>query len=297
MARPLRIKAAGIVYHVTSRGNGGRDIFLDRCDRFRFLALVDRACWIRKVECLAYCLVANHYHLLLRPEGPDISTAIHDLNGVYAQWWNRRHGTVGHLWQGRFFSRVVQHDRYFRAVVRYILRNPVKDGFCRTPGAWAWSSFRASAGLSHPPPFLATDGLWRLLGEATANAGQRHVRQLVETEDESGLDLPEIDESTWLVGDEAFGRALRPAEPRTLSSEIPVRQRFGGRPSLVALFDGASTLSERNRRILEARQAHGYSLREIAMFLGRHYATVSRAVTSGSGLALRGSPQMLQRKT
>ena len=102
MARPLRIEYPGAVYHVTSRGNARRKIYLDDDDREMFLATLawvgERFGWI----CHAYCLMGNHFHLLIETPNPNLSLGMRQLNGVYTQRFNRRHKKAGHLFQGRF---------------------------------------------------------------------------------------------------------------------------------------------------------------------------------------------------
>ena len=126
MARPLRIEYAGALYHLTSRGNARRPIFKDDKDRESFLNTLkrvnDRYHWL----CHAYCLMNNHYHLVVEtPEG-NLSQGMRQLNGVYTQSYNRRHGRVGHLFQGRYKAIVVQRESYLLEVCRYVVLNPVR---------------------------------------------------------------------------------------------------------------------------------------------------------------------------
>jgi putative transposase len=111
MARPLRVEFPGGVYHVTARGDGREDIFLDEEDRQRFLAVlghtIERCDW----HCHAYCLMTNHYHLLIETPLPNLSQGMRHLNGVYTQRFNHRHGRVGHVYQGRYKAIVVQKER------------------------------------------------------------------------------------------------------------------------------------------------------------------------------------------
>ena len=126
MARPLRIEYPGAVYHVTSRGNARKKIFLDDIDRDEFLAtlgwVVERFGW----GCHAYCLMDNHFHLLIETPKPNLSLGMRQLNGVYTQRFNRRHKRVGHLFQGRFKAILVERDSYLLELARYIVLNPVR---------------------------------------------------------------------------------------------------------------------------------------------------------------------------
>lgn len=134
MARPLRIEFPGGLYHVTARGNGRQSIFDDDTDCARFLKVLTSVVSRYNVICHAYCLMGNHYHLLLEtPEG-NLSRAMRQLNGVYSQAFNRRHQRPGHVFQGRFHAQVVDKDDYLRTVCRYIVLNPVRAGLVAHPG-------------------------------------------------------------------------------------------------------------------------------------------------------------------
>lgn len=140
MARTPRRTAAGLVYHVTARGNRHQPIVLDDTDRHAFRALlaevVARCTW----RILAWCLLDNHFHLVVETPDDTLSAGMHRLCGEHARRFNRRHGLTGHLFQGRFHSDVVDSDEYMLAAVRYVALNPVTAKICRTPRDWPWSS-------------------------------------------------------------------------------------------------------------------------------------------------------------
>ena len=148
MARPLRIEFEGALYHVTSRGDERRDIFLDDADREAFLQIlgdvVRRFAW----RCHAYCLMGNHYHLLIETPNANLSRGMRHLNGVYTKRFNRTHERVGHVMQGRYKSILVDKDEYLLELARYVVLNPVRAGVVRSARDWKWSSYRATAGQS-----------------------------------------------------------------------------------------------------------------------------------------------------
>ena len=158
------------LYHVTTRGNRGQPIVLeDRdCEFFLFLLgnVVDQLGW--KVH--AYCLMTNHYHLLIETPHADISVGMQLLNGQYAQAFNRRHGYEGHLFERRFAGEVVESDWHLLEVCRYIVLNPVRAGIRSKPEQWRWSSYRAAVDLEHPPDFLALGDFLGLFGTSPARA-------------------------------------------------------------------------------------------------------------------------------
>jgi REP element-mobilizing transposase RayT len=159
MARPLRIEFPGAVYHVTSRGDRREPIFVDDEDRRALLEVVGQALSRFDAQMLAYCLMGNHYHFVLHTRRANLSMLMRHVNGVYTQAFNRRHGKVGHLFQGRFKAILVDRDAYLLEVCRYVELNPVRARSVRQPEAWPWSSYRAHVGLAEAPQWLDVEGL------------------------------------------------------------------------------------------------------------------------------------------
>jgi REP element-mobilizing transposase RayT len=284
MARPLRLQFAGGIYHVTARGNDRRPIFEDDDDCARFLAVLASTVARYRVLCHAYCLMGNHYHLLLETPEANLSLAMRQLNGVYTQRFNRGHGRCGHLMQGRFGAQLVGGDAYLREVCRYIVLNPVRAGLVAHPSQWRWSSFHATAGETATPGFLTVGWVQALCGAKTRTEALRRYTSFIEAgigETETTLDGFE---SKPAVGDEVFMTQLdeqcRRAAP---SAEIPRAQRFAGRPTLSQVFRGVTSKAERNACAVVAVRDHGYAMREVAEFLSLHYITVSRALAHADG--------------
>ncbi|MEM8500941.1 MAG: transposase [Pseudomonadota bacterium] len=157
MARPLRIEYAGALYHVTSRGNARADIYFDDADRRQFLALLDDTCAEFHWMCHSYCLMSNHYHLLVETGRPTLSSGMRFLNGTYAQRFNKRHQRVGHLLQGRYKAILVDSEPYLLELARYIVLNPVRAGMVHAAEEWPWSSYRATVGLCAAESCLTRD--------------------------------------------------------------------------------------------------------------------------------------------
>jgi REP element-mobilizing transposase RayT len=138
------------VYHVTARGNAREPIFFDDEDRQSFLTIlgsvVNRFNWL----CHAYCLMGNHYHLLIETPDGNLSRGMRQLNGVYTQKVNRRYSRVGHLFQGRFKSILVDKGSYLLELARYVVLNPVRAKLVKDPKDWEWSSYRATVGVKNP---------------------------------------------------------------------------------------------------------------------------------------------------
>ena len=266
MARPLRLEFPGAIYHLTSRGNARQKIYLGDDDRRLFLdtlsRVVTRYGWI----CHAYCLMANHYHLLVETPGADLSLGMRQLNGIYTQSFNRRHKRVGHVFQGRFKAILVQKESYLLELCRYIVLNPLRIKRGSATSSWKWSSYRATAGLAAVPAFLTTDWILAQFAQQRRTA-QRKYQQFVK-EGLKSRPWEELKGQIYLGSEEFIAEHSSGKEQLT---EIPRRQRRAVRPSLEQLFARGP-----EQAILHAYREHGYRLREIAEHLGVHYATVSR---------------------
>lgn len=281
MARPLRIEYPGAVYHVTSRGNARQKIYADDRDRKMFLDVlddvVDRFRWL----CRAYCLMDNHYHLVLETPYPNLSKGMRQLNGVYTQRFNRRHRRVGHIFQGRFKAIVVDRDSYLLELCRYVVLNPVRAGRVQSPEHYRWSSYPATAGTGKKPLFLTADWVLSQFGK-NRGACCRKYRAFIG----KGIGTP----SLWdqlrgqvVLGTESFLKQLAPRlKGKRDIREVPRVQRLMDRPSLEAVWNdkGLKTKSARDDFIRQAHRAHGYTLKDIADHLGLHYTTISKVVNA-----------------
>jgi putative transposase len=154
VARPLRLEYPGALWHVTNRGVEQRNIYRDDQDRRHFLRLLKKAITEYRWQLLAWVLMSNHYHLLFRTQDTNLSLGMKDLDGDYASDFNERHRRVGHLFQGRFKSHLVDGETYLLELARYIVLNPVRAHMVEAPGQWIWSSYRATAGLVAVPSWL-----------------------------------------------------------------------------------------------------------------------------------------------
>jgi putative transposase len=144
-----------MTFHITSRGVRKEPLFHDRLDFVRLLGVIDDAVAVSEWVCLAYCLMTNHFHLVVRLGRASLSSGMHRINSQYARRYNERHGQVGHVFEARFAAAAVIHESHLFEALRYVPLNPVRAGICSDPGEWEWSSFRATAGLARPPAFLA----------------------------------------------------------------------------------------------------------------------------------------------
>lgn len=278
MTRPLRIEYPGAVYHITSRGNARQDIYNDDEDREKFLSILslvtERFHWI----CHSYCLMDNHYHLLMETPLPNLSAGMRQLNGIYTQAFNRHHQRVGHLFQGRFKAIVVEKQAHLLELSRYIILNPVKAGMVQHPEDYPWSSYRAAIGKTKVPDFLTVTWLLDNFSPQTARAQQLY-REFVNKEEEQ-YPWKNLTGQIFLGSDtfiqEIKNQAAAPISP----NETALADRYAGRPVLTDLFEPHPgwTKDQRNNVITQAHIEYGYRLKQIAGVLGIHYSTVSKVV-------------------
>lgn len=279
MARPLRIEFPGAIYHVTSRGNAKQTIFIDDEDRGRFFdalsIVLDRFQWL----CHAYCLMKNHYHLLIETPNSNLSRGMRELNGVYTQGFNQRHRRAGHLFQGRYKAIIVEKDNHLLSLCRYVVLNPVRIGLIKRPEQWKWSSYGATIGLVKKPSFLTDDWILSQFDARKGIAVEKYRRFVME-----GIDK----ESPWealrgqiFYGTDEFIQQLSGLlDEKGNIKEVPRLQRYVARPQLSELFKGKKVKGRKaeDKAIYAAYVRYGYTMKEIAEHLGVHYATVSRAI-------------------
>jgi putative transposase len=179
MPRALRPQIAGGTYHVTSRGNRGTEIVGDDADRKFWVGLLENIVIAYEWICHTYCLMTNHFHLLIETPQANLSAGMQCLNGEHARWFNWRYGLKGHLFAGRFWSETVDDDAYFAEVVRYIALNPVRAGLATCAEEWQWSALPPTLGLVTVPTFLTTARVLRRFSDDAWEA-RRVLRDFVE---------------------------------------------------------------------------------------------------------------------
>jgi putative transposase len=301
MARPLRIQYENAYYHVTCRGNARQIIFSSDADRSTFLDLLGRSSDIYRTEILAYVLMDNHFHLLVKTPLGNLQEFMRHFNISYTGWYNRRHRRSGHLYQGRYHSFLIDADNYLTEVSRYIHLNPVKtkrmkahDAAARRKalGAYPWSSYPGYRSPGSRRPFLRTDEILAHFGGDTAR-GRRGYARFVEHGLSASLENPlELGKGHGIVGDADFVDAIRGRYSSRDSDtrEIPTARTPAARAEpervigAVCAETGASleALLQKGFRgfgralLMELLYRHGgMKQREIGVLMGIDYSAVS----------------------
>lgn len=277
MARSARVQFPGAVYHIWARGNHQENIYFSDQDRKLFIRLLaataKRMNWI----CHAYCLMTNHYHLLLETPDGLLSNGMSYVNGVYTQKINRRYGLTGHLFQERFHSKLIDGNPQFLATVRYIIRNALEANMVEDAGDWPWSSYRATTGQEKPPDFLMVDQVLSLLSNDRRTA-QKIFREFIHTKDNEEALLNMSHQIVESIKISTINRAAPSIDIHRSLRPVPRKQKIIGRPSLETMFEGIGCYDheKRNHAIMRAYQQYAYTQSEIGNFLGLHRASISR---------------------
>jgi len=271
MSRPLRLEFSGALYHVTSRGDRREDIYDDDHDRQAFLSILNDVCDTFNWVCHAYCLMSNHYHLLIETPDANLSKGMRQLNGVYTQTYNRTYGRSGHVFQGRYKAILVEKESYLLELARYIVLNPVRAGMVRSARDWPWSSYRATAGQTKGIACLETDWILAAFAKRKKLAATKYRKFVSEGKGQLSP-WESLRNQVFLGGDKFVEKMQSLINGGKKLSEVPSSQR---RPRPKTLKQYVATSPDRNSAICAAYRSGGYTLKEIGDYFGLHYSTVS----------------------
>jgi putative transposase len=266
MARPLRLLVENGHYHVTSRTWDRSPLYRDDADRREFLDIVGANVQRFDWRCLAYCLMDNHFHLLIRTPLANLPRGMQRINSRYAQLYNRWRGRRGPVFEDRYHGALIQREPHLLEAYRYIALNPVRAGLCANPGDYLWSSHAAVAGFSPPPSFLAVSEAHDLFEATTGDDGRVAYCRFIDAAVYVGSPEGPV------IGDDAFLREAMAHVSR--DPEIPRRDWTAGRPPLDELLGQTGSGAE----LSDAYRAHGYTMAAMARHLGCHVSTVSRRI-------------------
>jgi REP-associated tyrosine transposase len=265
MARPLRINYSGAFYHVTSRGNERKNVFKSKRDREKFFEYLESATQRYDAVIHAFCLMDNHYHLLIETPSGNLPQIMRHINGAYTTYFNVKRARFGHLFQGRYKAILVEIDEYAKELSRYIHLNPVRAKMVNTPEEHKWSSYQFYIGAQKPPEWLYRDFILGYFGDKVSIA-QKRYRNFVSAKVNEKYDSP-LDEvvSSTLLGSPDFitfikDKFLSGKEP---DKDLPALKELVEKASMQDIFDEVES-------VFGKEAALG---RSVKMFLSQRYTS------------------------
>jgi REP element-mobilizing transposase RayT len=292
MSRQVRLEFPGALFHVTSRGNNKQNIFFDDHDRELYLDLLGmcekRFGWIIP----AYVLMSNHVHLLIQLTIETLSKGLEWLHGQYARSFNRRHGRVGHLFQGPPYAPLIEKQAYYQQVLSYVVLNPVRAGMVRLPEDYRWSSHRAILGMVEAPEWLAVDDVLAEFAD-DRNLARARYRNFVD----AGIGLErtpwrDLVANTFLGTEQWIDGVRDRLKLKPRCDAFPLEQRIAGRTSMSEIVGAvAAALS-----IDEDVARRGRVPRLIAAWLGREALLTNRQIAAGLRLRSEGHVSRLAKQ-
>jgi putative transposase len=263
MARPLRLDFAGAVWHLTSRGNAGDDIFYNDEDRLDFLELLGEAKRRFNWLIFTYILLTNHFHLVIETPEATLSRGMQWLLGTYVNRFNRRHKRSGHLFQGRFKGILIEKETQLLNVLRYVALNPVRAHMATLPEEYRWGSYRAIAGLEPSPAWLSTDAVLETFAPDPERARELYRLFVNDLVNGSRCIWKDLVEGIYLGSEEWRARIQRRIDAAPRSDEHPKRQRYVARPKMAQIVPVVATVFE--IPVHEVRKKHGGPARRVGM--------------------------------
>ena len=281
MGRPLRIEYPGAHYHVTARGNEQKDVFKSQRDREQFLSYLESAVVRYGAVIHAFCLMSNHYHLLLETPSGNLSQIMHHVNGAYTNYFNTKRKRSGHLFQGRFKSILVEADVYLRELSRYIHLNPVRAGMVTRPEEYRWSSYAAYIGERKGPEWLTTSLIRGYFGTGQIDQKeyQEFVEELIHCRYENPLNKAL---AATILGRPEFVGEIKAShiDSKGVDRDVPVVKKLKNRPSLDSIVQTVHSVFDkeslsRQASIYLCHKYSGATLKE----LGGHFHMGESAVS------------------
>jgi putative transposase len=277
MARPLRVEYPGAFYHVINRGNHREKIFKGTRDCEKFIQYLEKAAERYALIVHTYCLMGNHYHLLVETPEPNLSMTMQWLNVSYATYFNRKQDRSGHLFQGRFKAILIEVDAYLNQLSRYIHLNPVRAGIAETPVKYRWSSYAAFVGERIPPKFLKTNRLLCNFGKNNKEAGKNY-KEFVE-----GIDIKNVKDPSkklaggFILGDTDFVNWVKDTflRKREDEKEIPQLKKLKPRVNPEIIVEHVSKVFNIEAIKIQKKGLKRNKAREVAIYLGRELSRLS----------------------
>lgn len=283
MARPLRIEYPGAFYHVTSRGNEQKAVYKSQRDREKFFSYLESATERYGAVVHVYCLMDNHYHLLLETPSGNLSQIMHHINGAYTTYFNTKRERSGHLFQGRYRAILIDMDEYAKELSRYIHLNPVRSGIAENPEEYRWSSCQYYTVKREVPEWLKRDFILSYFGREPKTARKRY-RNFVHIDQEYKSPLAELSHSVILGGEEFIAeietRFLRDKQP---DRDLPTLKDLSSRPGMGQIEKAVDSVLQSDEKLARQVKLHmchrhsGMKLKEIGQRFGIRESGVTQA--------------------
>ena len=264
MARQLRINYPGAFYHITSRGNERKAVFKSKRDREKFLEYLETATLRYDAVVHVYCLMDNHYHLLLETPSGNLPQIMHHINGAYTTYFNVKRGRSGHLFQGRYKAILVDADEYAKELSRYIHLNPVRAKMVERPEEYKWSSYQDYTGARKPHEWLNRDFVLGYFGSKIPVAEREYKRFVSNLEGkEYESPLKEVFAST-ILGDTGFIEYVKKSFVKEKETDKQI-------PATKVLMEKASM--EEILKCVDREFAEGRVSRDVKQYLCHRYTS------------------------
>ncbi|MGA7828943.1 MAG: transposase [Geobacteraceae bacterium] len=278
MGRPLRITYPGAHYHVTSRGNEQKDIYKSRRDREQFLSYLESSVTRYGAKIHAYCLMTNHYHLLLETPGGNLPEILRHINGAYTNYYNTKRKRSGHLFQGRYKAILIEADEYLMELTRYIHLNPVRCGMVTRPGEHPWSSYKDYIGDRPKPAWLCTDTVLSQFGDG--NKYRQFVEHMLVMEYENPL--RNVIAST-LLGSEPFVQEIIAThlDGKQMERDVPAMRELSKTRKIEMIIENVSGIFgdaglEQKVGIYLAHRRSGARLKELGEYFNKKDSAIAQ---------------------
>ena len=285
MARPLRITYPGAFYHITSRGNEQKNVFKNRRDRKKFFEYLNSATQRYNAVIHAFCLMSNHYHLLIETPAGNLPQIMQHINGAYTTYFNVRRGRAGHLFQGRYKAILVEKDEYAKELSRYIHLNPVRAEMVKAPEEYEWSSYRFYIGREKPPEWLHRDFILGYFSNKVSTAQKRYYRFVSSMVNKRAYNpLKDVAGST-LLGSPDFIASIKEKflSDRQADKDLPALKELVERASIQEILDavesvlGDQPVLARSVKMFFCQRHTGERLKDIGAHFGVGESGVSQA--------------------
>lgn len=285
MGRPLRIEYPGAFYHVTSRGNEQKDIFKSDKDREQFISYLETASIRYEAVIHAYCLMNNHYHLLLETPSGNLSEIMRHINGAYTNYFNAKRKRAGHLFQGRYKAILIEADEYAKELSRYIHLNPVRAGIIEKPEEYSWSSYSSYIGKRNKPAWLRAEFILGYFDKSKTESQKQYryfVNSMIGREYESPLNRTI---AATMLGSTDFIKEITEKHVSTKQEDrnLPALRKLSKRPTIAKITETVESAIADNKELSKATAIYfchkysGSSLKEIGRIFGIGESAVSQA--------------------